>query len=422
MKDLFQILATFGYSAEEAEQNEMVLNLLDEICKKEIEPYALEMDQTGCTYDPNTGEVNYPPQTYKILDALKKNDLMGLAIPEKYEGFGLSFTLVNACYERISRADAGSSLLFGLQNSASDVLETFGTEEAKEYYLPKLVTGEKIGGLLFTEPGSGSDLGSLKTKAIDNGDQYLINGSKNFITNAGIADTFIFLASTDPEKGSKGLTAFILDTEKNPGVKISRIEEKLGLHSNATGELTFEDAVIPKRNMLGEIGRGFSIVLYELSAARIGIGAQAVGIADAAYRKSASYVKTRKQFGRPIESFQATQFKLADMYTKIHTARTAYLIAARMKDLKQDFSEYASIAKLYGSEIAQEVCYEAIQLHGGYGYVKDYDVERYYRDVRITPIYEGTNEVQRIVISRAEMKKNYVFLRAASDTSPWLST
>ncbi|MHA2243804.1 MAG: acyl-CoA dehydrogenase family protein, partial [Candidatus Hodarchaeales archaeon] len=193
----------------------------------------------------------------------------------------------------------------------------------------------------------------------------------------------------------------------NPGFKITRIEDKLGLHSNATAEILLDGAVIPKRNVLGEIDRGFSVVLYELSAARIGIGAQAVGIADAAYRKAATYVKTRKQFGKPIESFQATQWKIADLYTKIHTARLAYLSAARMKDLKQDFSEYASIAKLYGSEIAQEVTNEAIQMHGGYGYIKEYDVERYFRDVRITPIYEGTNEVQRIVISRAEMAKNY---------------
>lgn len=407
MKDLLNVISTLSFSKQEMEENTMILNLLDEICIKDIEPYAQDMDKTGCKYDGNSGRVVWPDQTYKILEQLKKNDLLGLAIPEEYNGFGRSFTLNNACYERISRADAGTSLLFGLQNSASDVLETFGTEEAKQYYLPKLASGEKIGGLLFTEPGAGSDLGSLKTRVEDNGDHYLVNGSKNFISNSGIANTFIFLASTDPEKGSKGLTAFILDTDDNKGARITRIEEKLGLHSNATGEILLEDAVIPKANLLGEINRGFSIVLYELSAARIGIGAQGVGIADAAYRKSANYVKTRKQFGRPLESFQITQFKLADMFAKIHTARVAYLSAARMKDHKMDFSEYASIAKLYGSEIAQQVTYEAIQLHGGYGYIRDYDVERYYRDARITPIYEGTNEVQRIVISRAEMKKNY---------------
>ena len=407
MKDLYQVLSTFGFSTSEQEENEMILDLMDEICKKEIESYAQEMDEIGCSHDPTTGEVTYPPQSYKILKKLGESDLMGLAIPEKYEGVGLSFALVNACYERISRADASTSLLFGLQNSSSDVIEHFGTDEAKEHYLPKLARGEKYGGLLFTEPGSGSDLGSLKTKVVDNGDHYLVNGSKNFISNSGIADTFVFLGSTDPEKGSKGLTAFIMDTEKNPGFKVSRIEEKLGLHSNATGEITFTDAVIPKENLLGTPGKGFSVVLYELSAARIGIGAQGVGIADAAYRKAINYVKTRKQFGRPIDSFQATQWKIADMYTKIHTARIAYLTAARMKDRGLDFSEYASIAKLYGSEISLEVTNEAIQMLGGYGYVREYDVERYYRDARITPIYEGTNEVQRIVISRAEIGKNY---------------
>ena len=407
MKDLYQVLSTLGFTKEESEENEMILNLVNEIASKEIEPYAQEMDEIGCSHDPKTGEVTYPPQAYKILKKLGESDLMGLAIPEKYDGVGLSFALVNACYERFSRADASTSLLFGLQNSSSDVIEHFGTEEAKQEYLPKLARGEIFGGLLFTEPGSGSDLGSLKTKVIDNGDHYLVNGSKNFISNSGIADTYLFLGSTDPEQKSKGLTAFILDTKDNPGFKVSRIEEKLGLHGNATGEILLQDVVIPKENVLGKLGRGFSVVLYELSAARIGIGAQGVGIADAAYRKAVNYVKSRKQFGRPIESFQVTQFKMADLFTKIHTARVSYLIAARMKDNGLDFAEYASIAKLYGSEISQEVTYEAIQMHGGYGYVKEYDVERYYRDARITPIYEGTNEVQRIVISRAEMAKNY---------------
>ena len=407
MKDMYQVLSILGFTKEESEENEMILDLVDEICKKEIEPYAQEMDEVGCSHDPKTGKVTYPPQAYKILKKLGESDLMGLAIPEKYEGVGLSFALVNACYERFSRADASTSLLFGLQNSSSDVIEHFGTEEAKQQYLPKLARGEKFGGLLFTEPGSGSDLGSLKTKVVDNGDHYLVNGSKNFISNSGIADTYLFLGSTDPELKSKGLTAFIMDTENNPGFKVSRIEEKLGLHGNATGEVTLQDVKIPKENVLGKLGRGFSVVLYELSAARIGIGAQGVGIADAAYRKAVNYVKSRKQFGRPIDSFQVTQFKMADLFTKIHTARVAYLAAARMKDNNQDFAEYASIAKLYGSEISQEVTYEAIQMHGGYGYVKEYDVERYYRDARITPIYEGTNEVQRIVISRAEMAKNY---------------
>ena len=407
MKDLYQVLSTLGFTKEESEENEMILDLVNEIASKEIEPYAQEMDEIGCSHDPKTGKVTYPPQAYKILKKLGESDLMGLAIPEKYDGVGLSFALVNACYERFSRADASTSLLFGLQNSSSDVIEHFGTEEAKQEYLPKLARGKKFGGLLFTEPGSGSDLGSLKTKVVDNGDHYLVNGSKNFISNSGIADTYLFLGSTDPEQKSKGLTAFILDTENNPGVKVSRIEEKLGLHGNATGEILLQDVVIPKENVLGKLGRGFSVVLYELSAARIGIGAQGVGIADAAYRKAVNYVKSRKQFGRPIESFQVTQFKMADLFTKIHTARVSYLIAARMKDNGLDFAEYASIAKLYGSEISQEVTYEAIQMHGGYGYIKEYDVERYYRDARITPIYEGTNEVQRIVISRAEMAKNY---------------
>jgi len=407
MKDLYQVLSTLGFTKEESEENEMILDLVNKIASKEIEPYAQEMDEIGCSHDPKTGEVTYPPQAYKILKKLGESDLMGLAIPEKYDGVGLSFALVNACYERFSRADASTSLLFGLQNSSSDVIEHFGTEEAKQEYLPKLARGEKFGGLLFTEPGSGSDLGSLKTKVVDNGDHYLVNGSKNFISNSGIADTYLFLGSTDPEQKSKGLTAFILDTENNPGFKVSRIEEKLGLHGNATGEILLQDVVIPKENVLGKLGRGFSVVLYELSAARIGIGAQGVGIADAAYRKAVNYVKSRKQFGRPIESFQVTQFKMADLFTKIHTARVSYLIAARMKDNGLDFAEYASIAKLYGSEISQEVTYEAIQMHGGYGYIKEYDVERYYRDARITPIYEGTNEVQRIVISRAEMAKNY---------------
>lgn len=407
MKDLKIALSSLGYTKEETEINDMILDMVDDLCKNDIEPVSQEMDEIGCKHDPETGKVTYPPQVLPLLKKMAQNDLFGLPIAEKYGGAGLSIPLTKIVMDRLSRADAGISLFYSLQNTASDIISKYATEEAKNKYLPLLAKGERLTGLLYTESGSGSDLGSLKAKAVKEGNKFYTTGNKIFITNSGIADVFLYLASTNPEKGSRGLTAFILDAKDNPGFKVARIEEKLGLHSNATGEITLDRVEIPEENVLGEVDKGFSVVLDGLTASRIGIAAQAVGIADAAYRKAVSYVKQRKQFGREISKFQFTQFRIAEMYTKILTSRLGYLHSAKLKDMGMDFSEAAAVAKLHAAETANEVCYQSLQMLGGYGYVFEYDLERHYRDARITPIYEGTSEVQRIIISRAELNKKY---------------
>ncbi len=403
MKDIKKALSTLGLSKDQLEMAEEILDLTDEVCKKEIEPHARESDKIGARLE--NGKVIYPEPFQKVIKKIADIGILGLPIPEEYDGLGQPAPVYHAVGERIARADASFSLVPMLQATVADMILEFGSDELKEKYLPDIAKGKRLCGLLYTEPTSGSDLGSLKTKAVDNGKDFVVNGTKIFISNAGIVDTYAFLASTDPSKGSKGLTAFIFDTKETDGVEIVRIEEKLGLHASPTGQIFLNNARVAKENMLGELNRGFRVVLHGLTASRIGVAAQAVGIADAAYRKAATYVAQREQFGKKILDFQVTQFKLADLATQIITARQMYMHAAMLKHLGQKFTEEACMAKLYASEMAQRVCYEALQMHGGYGYVVDYDVERYYRDARITAIYEGTSEVQRIVISREEMAK-----------------
>lgn len=398
--EIKKALAPF-FSKDETEINDSILDLVDTICKEKIEPFAQEMDAEGVKLE--NGKTVIHKQIPIILDEFRKNDIFGIAAPEEYSGVGLSTALYNAVLERVAKADASVSIYLALQGALIDYLNTYGSKELKEKYLPDLATGKRIGGFLYTEPNSGSDLGSLKTKAEKDGDHYKVNGSKIFISNAGVADTFSALFSTDPSKGSRGLSAFILDTRNQPGFKIARLEEKLGLHASPTGQILLEDVTVPEENRLGEENKGFSIILYGLSASRIGIAAQATGIADAAYYTALQYAAERKQFKTRIIDFQNTQFKVADMATKIQTSRNYYIYASMLKDQGKEFFKEASIAKLYASEMAPQVCYDAVQMHGGYGFVKDYNVERYYRDARITTIYEGTSEVQRLVISRDEM-------------------
>ncbi len=398
--ELKKALAPF-FSKDETELNDSILDLVDTICREKIEPFAFDMDAEGVKLE--NGKTIVHKQIPVILDEFRKNDIFGIAAPEEYGGTGLSTALYNAVLERVARADASVSIYLALQGALIDYLNTYGSKELKEKYLPDLASGKRIGGFLYTEPNSGSDLGSLKTTAVREGNQYKVNGSKIFISNAGMADTYSALFSTDPSKGSRGLSAFILDTHDQPGFKIARLEEKLGLHASPTGQILLEDVTVPEENRLGEENKGFSVILYGLSASRIGIGAQATGIADAAYRTALNYSAERKQFKTRVIDFQNTQFKVADMATKIQTARNYYIYASMLKDQGKEFFKEASIAKLYASEMAPQVCYDAVQIHGGYGFVKDYNVERYYRDARITTIYEGTSEVQRLVISRDEM-------------------
>ncbi len=391
------------FSKEETEINDTILDMVDSVCKEQIEPYAREMDKIGAKMI--DGKVVVPPQMNKIVDTFRKNDMFGINAAEKYGGSGLSHTLLNAMIDRVARADSSTGSYLSLQGALVDYITTYGSDELKEKYLPDLAKGKRLGGFLYTESGSGSDLGSVKTKAVREGDKYIINGGKIFITNAGINDTFSFLASTDSSKGSRGLTAFILDARNQPGFKVIRLEDKLGIHASPTGQISLENVEIPVENRLGEENKGLGIILYGLSASRNGVAASAVGIAEAAYRKALQYVNERKQFGTKIIDFQGTQWKIADMVTKIATGRNYYIYSSRLKDMEKDFFREASIAKVYCSEMAQQVCYEAIQMHGGNGYISEYDVERYYRDARIKSIYEGTSEVQRLIIAREEMKK-----------------
>ncbi|MFX1513577.1 MAG: acyl-CoA dehydrogenase family protein, partial [Promethearchaeota archaeon] len=273
-------------------------------------------------------------------------------------------------------------------------------DEAKEEYIPALASGKKIGALTFTESNSGSDLGSLRCVAEPQSDgSWKITGQKIFVTSAGVADVLVGLFATDRTKGSRGLSAFIIDWDI-PGVKVGRLEKKLGLHDSPTGDLIFEDYVVPPKNLLGEENKGYPLTLRGLTASRIGVAAQSVGIATAAYQKALEYSKQRKQFNRLLSDFQITQFKLAQMVTKIHAARTMYLLAAHHKHEKRPFSNEACMAKLYASEMAQEVCGQAIQIHGGYGFIEEYGVARHYRDARVCTIYEGTSEMQQLIIAK----------------------
>jgi alkylation response protein AidB-like acyl-CoA dehydrogenase len=389
---------------DEYELSDTILDMVHDLCKNEIEPYSQEIDKIGASLAKN-GNVILHPQINKIIDTFRKNDLFGLQIPEKYGGSGLSSTLSQCVGERIAEADLAISSYFGLQITLTDYLLASGTEEQREKFLPDLATGKRYGGLLLTEPQSGSDLSSVKTTATRDNDHYIINGQKIFITNGHIADTFVFLATVDPNKGRKGLTAFILDAKNRSGFEVERVESKMGIKASPTCAIRLDNFKIPIEDRVGEEGQGFSRVLNGLSASRIGVAAGATGVAEAAYKKAISYARDRKQFGQPIINFQVNKFKIADMATKIHLSRNAYIHAARLKDLDKDFNTAASIAKLYASEMAQQVTYDAVQMHGGYGFITDYGVEKYYRDVRITTLYEGTSEIQREIISKNELKK-----------------
>lgn len=389
------------FSRDETEGNNTILDLVDDICKKEIEPFSQDMDKTGVRLD--NGKTIIHDQMRKILETFKKNDIFGIAAPEEYSGVGLSQTLYNAIIDRVAAADASVSVYLALQGALIDYLLHYGSTEQKEMYLPDLAKGNRLGGFLYTEPDSGSDLGSVKTKAVREGENYLLNGQKIFISNAGIADTYSMLVATDPSKGSRGLSAFIFDARNQPGFKVTRLEDKMGLHASPTGQVMFENCIVPVTNRFGEENKGFSVILWGLSASRIGIAAQAVGIAEAAYMRGLTYASERKQFNTRILDFQNTQFKVADMATKINIARNYYVYASRIKEQGKPFFKEASIAKYYASEMASQVAYDALQLHGGYGFIKDYGIEKEYRDARITTIYEGTSEVQKMVISREEI-------------------
>lgn len=326
---------------------------------------------------------------------------LGMMVDPNYGGGGMDTLSYVLAMEEISKVDSSCSVIMSVNNSlVCWGLEAYGTEEQKTRYLPKLASGEWIGSFCLSEPEAGSDATSQRTTAIDMGDHYLLNGTKNWITNGGTSSIHLVIAQTYPEKGHKGINAFIVETSWQ-GVNIGAKEDKLGIRASDTHTIMYTDVKVPKENRIGEDGFGFKFAMKVLSGGRIGIAAQALGIASGAYELAVKYAKEREAFGRPIGQHQAIAFKLADMATEIEAARLLVYRAAIMKDQGLDYTTAASMAKLFASEVAMRHTVEAVQVHGGYGYVKEYHVERLMRDAKITQIYEGTSEMQRIVISRA---------------------
>jgi len=368
-----------------AEQR-MIQEMAQSFAQKEVLPKAAELDETG----------RFPEELVRQMAGL---GLMGVAVPEEYGGAGMD----NICYaiamEEIARACASTAVILSVNNSlACAPILSFGSEEQKRKYLIPLATGELLGCFGLTEPEAGSDAGSQKTTAVRDGSHYVLNGTKNFITNATEADTCVLFAMTDREKKQKGITAFILDM-KSEGITVGKKEVKLGICASATASIILEDVKIPAANRLGNEGEGFKIAMHTLDGGRIGIAAQAIGIARASLEDSLAYAKERKQFGQSIASFQAIQWMLADMATEIDAARMLTYRAAWRKDRNLRYTRESAMAKLYASEAAMRASVKGIQIHGGYGYIREYPAERHFRDAKITEIYEGTSEIQRLVIA-----------------------
>jgi butyryl-CoA dehydrogenase len=373
------------------EQQKMIQKMVREFAEKQVGPIAAELDKKG----------EYP---HKTLKEMAKLGLLGIIIPTEYGGAGLDTISYSIIVEEISRKCASTGVITSVHNSlVSWPIMKYGTEEQKKKYLPILAKGEKIGAFAGTEPNAGSDLGAMQTTAKLKGNKYIINGDKTFITSGPEAGILIVFAVTDKEAGSKGISAFIVENTFK-GFKVGSIFEKMGINANLVSELVFEDMEVPKENILGKEGDGFKIALSALDGGRIGIASQAVGIAQAALDESIEYSKQRQQFGRPIAKFQAIQWMIADMATKIEASRLLVYNAAYTKDQGVRFSKEAAMAKLFASETAVDCAIKAVQIHGGYGYTKEYTVERLFRDSKITEIYEGTSEVQRMVISGSLLK------------------
>ncbi|MHC1702938.1 MAG: acyl-CoA dehydrogenase [Tenuifilaceae bacterium] len=340
----------------------------------------------------------FPAEHIKKLAEL---GFMGMLVSTKYGGAGMDTVSYVLAIEEISKVDASVGVIMSVNNSlVAFELEEFGTEEQKLKYLVPIATGEKLGAFLLSEPEAGSDATSQHTKAIDMGDHYLMNGTKNWITNGGSANTYIVIAQTDSSKGHKGINAFIVD-RNTKGITIGTHENKMGMRSSDTHSVMFNDVVVPKENRLGEDGAGFKIAMKTLEGGRIGIASQALGIASGALDLAVKYSKERKTFGTEIINHQGIAFKLADMATEIEAARFLCLKAAWLKDNHKPYGTASAMAKLYAAETAMKVTTEAVQIHGGYGYVKEYHVERLMRDAKLTQIYEGTSEIQKIIIARA---------------------
>ncbi len=374
-----------------SEQQLLMKDLFDEFSEKEVKPLATEVDE----------EERFPEET---VEKFTKYGFLGIPFPKEYGGSGATDLEYAMCVESLSKNCATSGVIVSAHTSlGANPIMMFGNEEQKQKYLVPLAKGEKLGAFGLTEPNAGTDAAGQQTYAVKEGDNYVINGSKIFITNGGYADIYIIFAMTDKTKGTRGISAFIIEST-TAGFEIGKKELKLGIRGSATTELIFKDCVIPKENLLGKEGEGFKIAMKTLDGGRIGIAAQALGIAQGALDETVKYVKERKQFNRPLSAFQNTQFKLAEMATEIEAARLLVYKAATLKSEKKPYSEAAAMAKLYASETAMKVTTQCVQLFGGYGYTREYPVERMMRDAKITEIYEGTSEVQRMVISASLLK------------------
>ena len=371
------------------EEQEMIRKMAQDFAQNELAPVAAELDEKG-----------EPPLAN--LKKMAELGFMGLAIPEEYGGIGADSVSYVIAIEEISKACASTGVILAVHNSLGSYgLVAFGTEEQKRKFLTPLAS-EWISTYALTEPETGSDAASIKTRAVLDSDEYVINGTKQFITSAPFAYLFVVFAVTDPDKGHRGLSAFVVE-KGTPGFSLGREENKMGIRAASTCGLVFEDCRVPVANRIGEEGEGFKVAMASLDAGRVGIAAQAVGIAQGAYEAALAYAKERHQFGQPIAEFQGIQWMLADMATRIEAARLLTYQAASAKDRAKKtgerYSREAAMAKLFASETAVWVTQKAVQIHGGYGYIKEYAVERYYRDAKITEIYEGTSEIQRIVIA-----------------------
>lgn len=375
------------------EEHEMIRQTARDFAQKEITPIAAEFDESG----------EFPTETIRKMGEL---GFMGIEVPEQYGGAGMDTLAYVLALEEICKADAAHGTIMSVNNSlfCYGILK-YGTEEQKHKFVTPVASGKAIGAYALTEPMSGSDAGNMRTRAVRQGDRYLINGRKSWVTSGPVADYVVVFALTEPEKKQRGITAFLVDA-KSPGFVRGKKEPKLGIRASATSELSFENCPVPVENRLGEEGEGFKIAMAVLDAGRIGIAAQALGIAEAAYQASLQYAVEREAFGQKIGEFQGISFKLADMKTRIEAARlltyNAALAKERAKTTGERFTLQASMAKLFASETAMFVTHAAVQIHGGMGYSRELPIERYFRDAKITEIYEGTSEIQRLVISRLE--------------------
>jgi len=372
-----------------SEEQLMVIDGAKKFAEKELAPAVAELDakqESNLAALKKLGELGY----------------LGMTVPEELGGTGLGMIAYAGAMIEFSKVDAGTAVGISVQNSlVNDAITMFGTEDQKRNFLPKLASGEWLGCFSLTEAGAGSDPGSLRASAVREGDSYLLNGTKNFTSNGAFADVIIAFFCTDKDKGAKGISAFLVPKE-TPGYSVGKHENKLGIRTSSTTELVFTDCRVPAGNLLGQENRGLHIALATLDCGRIGIAAQAVGIAEAALEEAVRYSKERTQFGKLLSEFQALQFMLADMAVDVEVAKTMLYRVAWMKDSgSRRFTKESAMVKLFASEMAHRVCHKALQIHGGYGLMKEYKIERLYRDQRITEIYEGTSEIQRLVIARA---------------------